>query len=122
AEAPAATDGSATSMGGGLSAWKEGDIAEARTFLGSISEKASAIISLWLDSPKGEWVSAEASAAAAGLDGAYGVAGSLSSVGRAMKKVGRERPFEHRAGEVAAYRISEPVRTLFRKARAEMWG
>jgi hypothetical protein len=100
--------------------WKEGDIAEARTFLGSISDKASAIIDLWLDSPKGEWVSADASAAAAGLDGAYGVAGSLSSVGRAMKKVGRERPFEHRGGEVAYYRISEPVRTLFRKARAEI--
>jgi hypothetical protein len=120
ADGPAFEPPSGSAVGGEALRWKETDAPEAIIFLESLSDKALAIIDLWLDAPEGEWTSAEASAAATGLDGAYGVAGSLSSVGRAMKKVNRVRPFEHKAGEVAYYRISEPVRSLFLGARSEM--
>jgi Family of unknown function (DUF6416) len=100
--------------------WGADEVATAVEFYEWISAKAALILDFWMDHP-GIWLTSSDTAAAAGLAGAYGVAGSLSSVGKAAAKFGRELPFEWRAGAAGApgsYRMSESTAELFQAARA----
>jgi hypothetical protein len=104
--------------------WDDNDIAAAIKFYEGVSPKAAKILDFWMDAP-GEWVSGQVTAEAAGLNGAYGVAGSLSSVGKAAARLARELPFEWKAGEPGAsgsYRMISPVADLFRQARGQLNG
>ncbi len=104
--------------------WDDGDVDSAVEFYDRLSPKAARILDLWMDSP-GKWVSGDVTAEAAGLNGAYGVAGSLSSVGKAAARLARELPFEWKAGAPGAsgsYRMTAPVADLFRQARDRLSG
>src|SRR4051812_11865920 len=67
-------------------AWGPDDVVLATEFYEWVSPKAAAILDLWMDSA-GTWHTGAETAEAAELNaGAYGVAGSLSSVGKASAK------------------------------------
>jgi hypothetical protein len=99
---------------------QEEDSAIATVLYEMVSTKARAILDFWMDYEAGAWVSGEETARATGLNGPYGVAGSLSSIGKAASKLSIELPFEYAPGETGAsgrYRMSEYVARLFRAPR-----
>jgi Family of unknown function (DUF6416) len=105
-------------------AWQADDETDAIRFYRSISTTARLILRFWARNA-GEWMDANATADAVGVNGAKGVAGSLSSVGKAANKLGRQLPFEHEAGEAGGpgrYRMSPLVAKLFTSAGNEVSG
>lgn len=102
--------------------WMEQDVEVAAAFYGLVSPKARAILDVLMDLPKGQVLCGEALARAVGLEkGAYGVAGSLSSVGKAAGKLHRALPYvatPGESGESSDYLMPRLVAELFRAARA----
>lgn len=83
-----------------------------------ISAGARAVLMHWAQRPD-QWVSGSETAAALGLKGAKGVAGTLSSVGKAATKLGCELPFDYEAGEPGSsgrYRVSASKAAWFLNA------
>ena len=101
--------------------WGPDDIADATAFYASISPTARRILSAWA-SRSGQWLDAVRTAEEVGVNGPKGVAGSLSSVGKAANRMSRALPFEHEAGEgdtPGRYRMAPLVAELFRNAAKE---
>jgi hypothetical protein len=70
--------------------------------------------------PRRGELDADETASAAGLDGPYGVAGSLSSLGKAAIGLNVELPFEHTPGadgRLATYRMLTTAKPHFLAAR-----
>lgn len=106
--------------GTGLQRWENAEGALAASFYRAVSPRAKLILDCWMDATGP--VDADATARAAGLDGPYGVAGCLSSVGKASARLKVELPFEHFPGEgdtPTTYRILPTALSLFRSARAK---
>lgn len=101
--------------------WQPGDEDAAVDFYGSVSKTARMILDYWAVHP-GEWLSGDATATAVEVNGPKGVAGSLSSVGKAAAKMRRALPFEHQPGEPGTsgnYRMRPEVARMFRAAKVE---
>jgi len=102
--------------------WKAGDEEAAADFYRAISANARRVLDSWAERPD-DWITGDATAQAAGLNGPKGVAGSLSSVGKASTKMCRALPFEHRPGAPGtsgSYRMRPDVAELFRRAKQEV--
>lgn len=100
-------------------AWGPDDLADARRLYLGVSDMARAMLGFWAEH-SGEWVSGEQTAEFAGVKGPKGVAGSLSSVGKAAAKLGRQLPFEHKDGPPGAsgsYQVTPLVARLLLAAR-----
>jgi hypothetical protein len=103
---------------GGKLTWDQADVDLAIAFYRGISPRADRILDCWMDAT--DRVEAETTAAAAGLDGPYGVAGCLSSVGKASARLNVELPFEHFAGDndkPSSYQMLSAAKPLFIAAR-----
>ena len=115
-----AADGAPSSQG--PVPWQERDTDIAARFRTTVSDNARKILDVLADLPTGETISGKALARAAGLgDSPYTVAGSLSSVGKAAVKFGRELPYRATPGETgesSTYEMPTHVADVFRAARA----
>jgi hypothetical protein len=112
--------GAQTGSRGGVKPWGSGDVEVARRLYAMVSANARSILDQLMKLGDGSIGGAQL-AANAGIDkGAYGVAGSLSSVGKAAAKVGRELPYRTTASDQGpgVYGMAETVSELFRAARA----
>jgi len=99
--------------------WGESDLADAETFYWGVSPYARLVLDLWASNP-GRWISGDETAREVGVNGAKGVAGTLSSVGKTADKMKRQLPFEHREGqpgESGMYRMSHEISGLFLAAK-----
>jgi hypothetical protein len=104
----------------GLQRWENAQVDLADAFYRAVSRRAKMILDCWMDATGP--VDADATARAAGLDGPYGVAGCLSSVGKASARLKVELPFEHFPGDgdtPTTYRMLPTALSLFRSARAK---
>jgi hypothetical protein len=106
----------------GSQSWSLGDREVADAFYKMVSPKARAILDVLIELPIGGQINGFDLAKAAGLaGGAYGVAGSLSSVGKAANKLRRELPYlaaPGETGESSTYRMTRLVADLFAAAQA----
>jgi hypothetical protein len=102
--------------------WTAEDADVAAAFYRSVSSKAKSILDVLMDVPQGQTRSGEELARMTGLDkGPYGVAGSLSSVGKAAGKLHRALPYVATPGETggsSSYSMPRVIAELFRTARA----
>ncbi len=99
--------------------WDRADVCLAISFYRGISPRAVKILDCWMDAS--DRVDAATTAAAAGLDGPYGVAGCLSSVGKASNRLNVELPFHHDPGNddhPTTYRMLASAIPLFHSARS----
>lgn len=101
--------------------WGPGDTELAERLYGMVSENARRILDeLMALGDAGSIGGAELASNAGIKNGAYGVAGSLSSVGKAATKVGRELPYRtvpNAAGGPGIYGMEDRVSSLFRAAQ-----
>lgn len=103
--------------------WGPGDEEVAGRLYDLVSPKARRILDELMAIGDAGSISGTELAAKAGLDnGAYGVAGSMSSVGKAASKVGRELPYRASPSEdeggASVYGMAGHVSKLFRAAVA----
>jgi hypothetical protein len=102
-------------------AWESDDLPAALDLYRAVSPTARKVLDFWA-SRGGEWASGSETADAVGVNGPTGLAGTLSSVGKAAGKVGRQLPFQHEDGEVGTsgnYRMSKLLCGLFAAASRE---
>ena len=101
--------------------WTADDAELARHLYNWVSPNAQRILSVLMDLGDGHPIHGEKLAAIAEIPkGHYGVAGSLSSVGKASVKVGRALPYRaspSMTGGAGTYEMDETVASLFRDAR-----
>jgi hypothetical protein len=107
--------------------WGAGDEEVAGRLYDMVSPKARRILDELMALGDAGSIGGADLAAKAGLDnGAYGVAGSMSSVGKAAMKVGRELPYRATAsdaeGGASVYGMEGHVSKLFRAAVAATGG
>jgi hypothetical protein len=111
---------------GGILPWGNDDAELARQLYGMVSDNARRILDELMEMGGAGAIGGAELAKKAGIDkGAYGVAGSLSSVGKAAAKVSRELPYRatpNMAGGPGIYGMDEKVCALFQKARADREG
>jgi hypothetical protein len=104
--------------------WTPHDRVDAHNFYERVSSTARKVLDFWASHP-GEWVSGEETAAAVGVNGPKGVAGTLSSVGTTANKLRKQLPFEHRDGPSGAsgsYRMTPSIAALFVAVRTDIEG
>lgn len=116
----------ATPAASATTGWKDGrpwaalTPEDAAKLYSGVSAKARAIIDYWLSLDG--WATGDDTAEAVGVNGPKGVAGSLSSVGKACDRMGCELPFEHEPGadgNSGKYRIRVDFASRLRSIRAE---
>jgi Family of unknown function (DUF6416) len=99
--------------------WTDRDQAVAVQLYGEVSDGARRVLDFCAARP-GEWITGTDLATAVGVDGPMGLAGTLSSVGKAAAKLAREVPYDYEAGEPGTsgrYRLSHPMARLLNGAR-----
>jgi hypothetical protein len=101
--------------------WDPGDTEVAQRLYRMVSDNARRILDQLMELGDGGSIGGGELAQKAGIPkGAYGVAGSLSSVGKAASKLGRELPYRTAANAVGGpgiYGMQGSVSELFRAAR-----
>lgn len=117
------TNGSVNAQAGWINGdpWTDDDGTAALALYRTISPAARAIVDFWV-SQHGQWTTGDETAAAVGVNGPRGVAGSLSSIGKAASRMKRALPFEYEPGEPGTsgrYQIKPAVAALFEAARRE---
>lgn len=109
----------------GVRPWGADDADVADQLYRTVSDNARRILDQLIEVGDGS-IGGAALARSAGIDkGAYGVAGSLSSVGKAATKVGRELPYRAQAnpaGGPGIYGMDPLVAELFRAAQVAKGG
>jgi hypothetical protein len=109
----------------GVRPWSEGDGDVAEQLYRTVSENARRILDELMEVGDGSIGGVEL-ARRTGLEkGAYGVAGSLSSVGKAATKAGRELPYRaqaNAAGGPGIYGMEPQIAELFKAAREARGG
>ena len=103
---------------GGKLTWERADVDLAVAFYRGVSPRADRILDCWMDATGR--VDADSTAAAAGLDGPYGVAGVFPRWARPSVRLNVELPFEHFAGDSdtpTSYQMLPAAKPLFIAAR-----